>query len=295
MKILITGGSGILGQYLNMELSSTHNILTLYNTNPGNCTLFPSAKLDIKDGNSLTNIFKEFNPDIVIHAAAITKAVAADELPAKLVYEINVNATKRIAQLCDMHGSKLIYFSTDLVYGGYRGADLDENSKLVPISLYAETKLMGEVKIKEVFDNYIILRTGLLYGFGLNHSSCHFHYMYNALRNGKSVNLFYDQYRSPLELMDAATLIGKMVNVDVKNATINFGGPGRLSRYELGGILCEKFGFDNNLLNKISMYDSEIKYRVEDVSMNINKMKSFGLIPQSAGEAVARLSELNDI
>jgi dTDP-4-dehydrorhamnose reductase len=51
---------------------------------------------------------------------------------------------------------------------------LNEESKLIPVSLYAETKLMGEIKIKETFDNYLILRIALLYGFGLGKKKNHF-------------------------------------------------------------------------------------------------------------------------
>lgn len=71
----------------------------------------------------------------------------------------------------------MIYISTDLVYAGYRGSFLKEDAKLIPASLYAETKLVGEMKVKESTDNYLILRTALLYGFGLNHSKCHFQNM----------------------------------------------------------------------------------------------------------------------
>ncbi|MCK7523235.1 MAG: sugar nucleotide-binding protein [Ignavibacteriales bacterium] len=53
-----------------------------------------------------------------------------------------------MAELCEKFNSKLIYTSTDLVYAGYRGSMLKEDAKLIPVSLYAETKLMGEIKIQ---------------------------------------------------------------------------------------------------------------------------------------------------
>lgn len=100
-----------------------------------------------------------------------------------------MGATENIAQLCDKFRSKLIYTSTDLVYAGYRGSMLKEDAKLNPVSLYAETKLMGEIKIQETFDNYLILRTALLFGLGLNHSKNHFHQMFMDLKQGKRVKL----------------------------------------------------------------------------------------------------------
>ena len=75
MKVLITGGSGLLGQYLNILLSSKFNILTLYNSNVGNCKDYNSLRLNICDYNSLLNAFKDFRPDTVIHTAAISHPI----------------------------------------------------------------------------------------------------------------------------------------------------------------------------------------------------------------------------
>ena len=66
MKILITGGSGLLGEYLNIELSQKHQILTLYNSSFGNCKDFDSAKLDITNQSSLQNVFNDYKPNVVI-------------------------------------------------------------------------------------------------------------------------------------------------------------------------------------------------------------------------------------
>ena len=156
MRILITGGSGFLGQYLNLELSKNHEIATLYNHNQRNCADYKNFQADICDRKKLLIIFNEFKPKVVVHAASISTPQQAEALPTKIVYETNVSATKNIAELCLQFNSKLIYTSTDLVYAGYRGSYLKEDAKLIPISLYAETKLMGEEKIKSTFNNCII-------------------------------------------------------------------------------------------------------------------------------------------
>ncbi len=215
-KILITGGSGFLGQYLNIELFKKYNFLTLYDSNIGNCFHFNSQRVDITNYKTLDKIFSEFMPDIVIHLAAISSVKKADKLPQSKVFEINVKATNEIAKLCDKFGSKLIYISTDLVYAGYRGSFLKEDAKLIPASLYAETKLMGENKIQNVFDHFIILRMALLYGFGLNHSKNHFQEIYYKLKNEKSVDLFIDQFRTPLSVIDSARMISEICSLNIK-------------------------------------------------------------------------------
>ena len=286
MKILITGGSGLLGQYLNIALSSRHNILSIYNSNSGNCKEYNSIKLDICDNASLIKVFNDFKPDVVVHTAAYSKSILSDGISPKSVYVINVTATKHIAELCEKFKSKLIYTSTDLVYAGYRGSMLNEDAKLLPASLYAETKLMGEVKIRETFDNFIILRTALLLGFGLNHSKNHFQNIYSDLQNGKTVKLFTDQYRSPISLIEAARIICELASSDIKTEIINFGGLERVSRYGLGERLCEIANFDKNLLTKITMDDATEVAKVEDVSMNTNKLRSFGFIQKTLDEMI---------
>lgn len=296
MKILITGGGGLLGQYLNIELSAAYDVFSLYHNNIGNCKEFTSEKADITDYQQLKKLFIDFLPDAVIHNAAVSNPQMASKMNSKVVYAINVDSTKNIAELCKNNNAKLIYTSTDLVYAGYRGSMLKEDAKLIPISLYAETKLMGEVKIQEIFDNYLILRVALLYGFGLNpayrqagNAKNNFHEMYDNLKNNKRVKLFYDQYRTPISLKEIARVINQLCGTDIKNEIINTGGKERVSRVELGEILCEEAGFDKTLIDKISMNELKDIPMAADVSMNIDKLQSYGIKLKSIEESIKEI------
>lgn len=289
MKVLITGGSGFLGQYLNIALSEQHQILTIYFHKSGNCNQFNSLQLDLRNFSELRKIFENFLPEVVVHTAAVSDTILNSNISPKDVFDINVNVTEEIAKLCNELNTKLIYTSTDLVYAGYRGSYLKEDAKLIPVSLYAETKLVGEVKIKQTFNNYLILRVALLFGFGLNHSRCHFQFLFEQLRNNKTVKVFTDQFRSPISVIEAARLINEIIIKDISGEVINFGGNERVSRYELAERLCEIAGFDKNLLIKIKLDDLPELPKVEDVSMDINKLKSYGLIPKQLDEMIVEV------
>ena len=293
MKILITGGSGLLGQYLNIELAKQNQILTIYNSNIGNCNEFNSIKADILNFDTIEKLFDDFNPDVVIHTAAVTSTIPDKSISSKHIFDLNVTATLKIAELCKKYKSKLIYTSTDLVYAGYRGSMLTEDAKLIPVSIYAETKLMGEIKIQETFDNFIILRTALLFGFGLNHSMNHFHKMYKALTDVKPVKLFIDQFRTPISLIEAAKVISELIQLDIKSEIINLGGPERISRYELGIRLCEIAGLDKNLLQQIKMDDIKNLPKVADVSLNTDKLQSLGIKTKSLDEMISETIKKN--
>lgn len=286
MKILITGGSGLLGQYLNMVLSEEFSILTIFNKNPGNCLFFDSLKIDINNISNFEYVIKKFSPDVIVHTAGFTRPEIADKLSYKEVYKLNAEVTKFIALKCDSLKAKIIFTSTDLVYDGNQGEYLGENAKLNPISSYADTKLKAETEIKKVFDNYVILRTSLLYGIGLYHSVNNFSSMLKNFREGKPSRLFRDQYRTPLSLMNAADMVKNIIKSDIKNETFNFAGMTRVSRAELGEILCDAGGFNKNLIERISMNDMPEIQKVYDVSLNTDKLKSLGLKQKSIEESI---------
>ncbi len=292
-KILVTGGSGLLGQYLNRSVSKNYEILTTYNNHTGNCRDFLSKKIDLLNKEDLKILFQNFNPEIVIHTAAITNPVPKENQSAKDYFDVNVTVTKNIASLCESFNSKLFYISTDLVYAGYRGSFLKEDAKLIPASLYAETKLVGESKVKEFTDNYLIIRTSLLYGFGLNHSRCHFHFMFDELKNKRPVKLFSDQFRTPVSLIDASTIITNLVEMELKEETINLGGLERVSRYELGEMLCSIAGFDKNLLQKTTTDEIPNYPNVTDVTLNIDKLKLSGVSARNIEENILDLIRNN--
>jgi len=296
MKIIITGGSGLLGQYLNIYLNREHSILTVYNNSVGNCTEYNSLKTDLNNTYYLSEVIKEFRPDILIHTAAVSRPEECDKLSYEYVIKINYNLTELLSEYCNKIKCRLIFTSTDLVYDGDTNKIQDESSIPKPVSLYAQTKLDSENFIRENSNDYLILRTSLLYGIGLNGSSCNFHNMLISFKKGEKVRLFYDQYRTPLSLHNSAEIIDEIAKSDIKNVTMNFGGSERISRSELGEMVCRKFNFDLDLIEKTSLKESVTKNKVIDVSMNTDMLRSFGFSQMSIEESLEKIqSEIDAI
>ncbi|MGE5682052.1 MAG: sugar nucleotide-binding protein, partial [Bacillota bacterium] len=149
-KVLITGGGGFLGQYLNIEFSKQFEVLSVYHNNSGNAGEYKSVSVDITDKDKMKLLFETFRPEVVIHTASVSNNELAAKMSFQRVIDINVNATEHIAELSGKYNSRLFYTSTDLVYDGSQGAMLKETSELNPVSLYAQTKLEGEKRIKDV-------------------------------------------------------------------------------------------------------------------------------------------------
>ncbi len=281
----------MLGQYLNLTLAKEFEILILYHTHAGNAIRFNSVKGDLCDFRFLQSTLRAFHPDVVLHNAAISNAEVADRVGKKKTFCVNVGATRIIAEICEELEANLIFNSTDLVYADSNGELLDEEAPLNPLSYYAESKLLAEEAIQKSTANYLILRNALMYGFGLNHSRNHFHGMFEKLKAGEKVPLFIDQFRTPLELSNAAELIRELIRKGITCEILNFGGPVRLSRFQLGEKVCEVFSFDKSLLVSSSLEKSNLKYKVRDVSMNISKLRSLGLAPKKSEVALEDLRE----
>lgn len=291
LKVLITGGGGLLGQYINIAVSGRYETLTVYGTNKGNCGDFNNRQADLTNFSELSGIWREFMPDVTIHTAALSRPEICEALSLQEVRKVNVQMTENLASLSAENGSLLIFTSTDLVYDGNSGGMLSEDAKINPESRYAESKVLAEEAVRRKAERHVILRTSLLYGLGLNHSTNNFDATYRKFLNGETASLFRDQYRTPLALHDAADLISRIPETFSTNETLNFGGKERVSRAGLGEKLCEAAGFDTRLIKSISMDEITGLIKVPDVSMNTDRLNSFGLHQQSIEESIKQILE----
>lgn len=148
MKILLLGGSGLLGrelQKINPELRAPSH-----------------QELDITDQNQLaTFVSKGWIPDVVINAAAVTDNREVEKNPSGAI-AVNIIGAANAAWLASETGARYVYLSTDYIYKGDRG-NYKETDEILPFNLYAWTKLGGECSAVAV-KNHLIIRTS----FGKN-------------------------------------------------------------------------------------------------------------------------------
>lgn len=142
MKILITGGSGLFGTYFAKLytdiIAPTH------------------AELDIMDATSIAKALEKYQPDVVLHAAALTGPIRCDERSIDAM-NINIVGTANIVKVCAERNIRLVYISTDYVFRGDRG-NYGEEDELLPQNYYAWTKLGGECVVR-AHKNALIVRT----------------------------------------------------------------------------------------------------------------------------------------
>lgn len=162
-RVLIVGSSGMLGCDLFSELRKSHEVYGADLVPSSQLLVVRSLKCDITSKKSISDVFSKVKPDVVIHAAAWTD-VDGCELDPKKAYRINRDGTANVALACKNHKSALIYISTDFVFNGKKKTSYRESDRPAPLGVYADSKLAGELEIKDILTNYFIIRTSWLYG-----------------------------------------------------------------------------------------------------------------------------------
>jgi dTDP-4-dehydrorhamnose reductase len=274
LTILITGGSGFAGRNLIRRISPFAKVYSTWHTHVvEEGQSIKSVKLDITNSEEVQKVISDISPEIIIHAAAIANLKLCRENQSKS-YEVNVRGTYNIARAAEKAGARMIYISSDLVFDGsrsyYKEEDIPE-----PICYYGKTKYEGEKIVASVNSNYCITRSALIYGYGLGLSQPFSQVIIEKLSHGISVELYKDEYRSPIYIKNFCDIIFEISLNDQIHGLYNICGTQRLSRFDLGLKISELFGFDKRLIIPVLVSNSALnEIRPRDCSMKNSKLKA---------------------
>ncbi|MCR5099074.1 MAG: dTDP-4-dehydrorhamnose reductase [Lachnospiraceae bacterium] len=196
-KILLTGCQGQLGRAIRLEYADKADfMLTELSAEEG------ISALDIADLDQVRSAVSAFSPDVIINCAAYTN-VDGCEKNYDLAYSANAVGPKNLATAAAESGCRLVHISTDYVFRGDGIRPYVETDEPDPISAYGRTKLAAETSIREIFDDYLILRTAWLYGEGKNFVRT----MLAVAENHDEVSVVCDQKGSPTSASELAAMI----------------------------------------------------------------------------------------
>lgn len=270
MRVLITGGSGLLGRALisasiNMGIDS----MPAYHSNPIGRT---SVKIDIMDLHGVERALREIEPDCVIHAAALTNVDLCENDPTR-AWAINADATKNVADACNDEGAKVIYISTDYVFDGQNGP-YSEEAIPHPINVYGESKLAGE-KFTMAYPGNVVARVCVLYGAGRPNFVT---WVIDSLRKNVPITAVTDQYNTPTYIGNCAQALLTMCKLDLRGI-YHVSGRERMNRYDFAHKIAEVFGLNENLIKSAtSTILHQRAKRPRDSSLNVEKAeKALGM------------------
>jgi dTDP-4-dehydrorhamnose reductase len=206
ITVLITGAQGQVGNEFRF-LSFTHPQFRFIMTDVEN--------LDITKPQQVMRFFEHNTPQYVVNCAAYT-AVDKAETNIPMATRINVNGARNIAKACKALDINMIHISTDYVYHNNQNTPFKETDKTSPQSIYAKTKLRGDIAALKFNPKTLVLRTSWVYGiYGHN-------FVKTMLRLGKEreqLNVVFDQIGTPTNARDLARTVLHII-ADIHNQKV---------------------------------------------------------------------------
>ncbi|MCY7328627.1 MAG: dTDP-4-dehydrorhamnose reductase [Saprospiraceae bacterium] len=199
--ILVTGGHGQLGQCF-QQISAQH---------PKYSFIFNDFnELDITDRKAVSRFFEARRTEKIrwcINCAAYTAVDKAETEPER-AKQINVTGAKNLAAACAAQGIPFIHLSTDYVYHNQQNTPFCEGDPVRPKSVYARTKLDGDLAALRANPLTMIIRTSWVYSqFGHN-------FVKTMLRLGAekpTLKVVFDQIGTPTYAPDLAAAIWQVI------------------------------------------------------------------------------------
>lgn len=290
-RIMVTGSNGLLGQKItdlslldpDIELIASSIGPNRHNIKDG----YVYEELDILDMDRLNEIVEMYQPDAIIHTAAMTN-VDACEVERSKCYALNVQAVINLVDVCEKWDIQLIHLSTDFIFDGENGPYTEE-AEPNPLSYYGETKLESELILKNSSCRWAILRTIIVYGIVNDMSRSNIVlWAKAALGKGEPINVVNDQWRMPTLAEDLALCCILAVK---KNASgvFNVSGKDLMSILEIVERVADYYGLDKSLIRAISAESlNQTAKRPKKTGFILDKaIDELGYKPHSFEEGIA--------
>ena len=149
MNILVTGGAGYVGSIVTEELlRGTHQVIVVDNLEQGHKgAVLPKAEFviaNIRDAQSLDDIFRRFKIDAVMHMAAETVVEYSMTDPKRYFQNNVVGGINLLDTMLKHNVYKFMFSSSAAVYGEPQSTPIEEDHPKVPVNSYGESKLIFE-------------------------------------------------------------------------------------------------------------------------------------------------------
>ncbi len=309
-RVIVTGGAGFIGsclvklllkkKYIVLNLDKLSYAGTLHNLDEVRTNKnYSFIKVDICDQKRLEKIILKFKPHAVFHVAAETHVDNSIENPRKFIKN-NIVGTfslleilRRYDNLKKVNNLKIIYVSTDEVYGSINGnKKFTEKSQIKPNNPYSASKASGQHLARSWFKTFKlpIIVTNCSNNFGpFQHKekfipkiilSCFKNKQIPIYGNGKNI-------RDWIYVEDHCLALITILNKGVVGEVYNIGNNYELKNIDIVKIICKtidkQIGKKTNSFNLVK-YINDRKGHDFRYAINSNKLKKIGWKPKNSFE-----------
>jgi UDP-glucose 4-epimerase len=285
MNIVVTGGSGFIGQHIAEKLASEGNKITVIDKRKNKWPFLHKnihlVEENIRNYKKINTHFK--NVDYVFHQAALVSVPESIKKPNETIDD-NIKGTVNILKASQENNvKKVIFASSCAIYGSNTKIPLEEKDEAFPLSPYAISKLTAEYFLKMYNEESKVKTTSLryfnVYGPRQDYSSQYSAvipiFINNALKN-KDIIIYGDgdQTRDFIYVEDIVRANKLVMNKgDGKSFNVGFGE--KISINDLAIKIIELTGSDSKIIHKKGR-EGEIKHSLADIS----KISKIGFKPK---------------
>ena len=274
-KILITGAKGFFGTRFINRYQGEFEILGL-----------DVEQLDITDNQAVITTFADFQPDYVIHAAAIAVTDFCNKHP-DVAHKVNVQGAINVAKACKEHGTKLVFISTEQVFNGNpEKGPYSELDQPVPDTVYGQNKLEAEQELASILDEMWVLRFTWLFGLPERNTTINPNVVWNTLQalvNGRVMHERRNEFRGLTYVHELIEQFPKIFTIPY--GTYHTGAHNPASRYEIAEHILTELGQQERLNELLEAADAP---KTRDVRLDTSKLADQGVVFTESKDAITK-------
>ena len=289
MKILITGGSGLLATNWALIARKQHDVVLGLHNRKISLSNVVTQPLSLEPAGQLEADLSSIKPDLVVHTAGATSVEWCEANP-EAAQHTNVTLTTNLARACADLQIPLVHISTDHLFAG-DAALVDETCPPMPQNVYGRTKAEAEQRTLEHHPSALIVRTNF-FGWGTGYRQSFTDRIIFQSRAGQRLKLFEDVFFTPI-LIEILVLAVQDLVANHSSGILHVVGDERISKYDFGLAVANQFGLDLGLIEASRITDQpDLVQRPND--MSLSNSKACGLLGRSLGSISTQLHALQE-
>ena len=185
-----------------------------------------TERVEVRDEPAVRAHLERLRPDAVVHTAYRQDPAEA--------WATNVDGSEHVARAAAAAGARLVHLSTDVVFGGRKGAPYVEADPTDPVTDYGRTKAEAERRVAGAHPGALLVRTSLIVGGPGGEPSKH----ERAASDG-AASWYVNEIRSPVQVDDLAAALLELLVDHAVTGPLHVAGADPVSRHELAELAAD--------------------------------------------------------
>ncbi len=289
MRILITGGTGLLGLNWAATMRAQHEVVLGTHRRGAQLRGTRTLALAYDEPSSFAHVLSALRPDLIVNAAGLSSVDDCEGAP-QAAMAVNAVLAERVAAAAQRLGIALAHISTDHVFAGDQAMHA-EGDRPAPVNAYARSKLEGERCVAASCPAALIVRTNF-FGWGHAQRQSFSDWILAGLRAGRPLTMFSDVFVTPILASRLAAAVHELLAAGAKGI-VHVAGDERVSKHAFATRLAAAFGLPADAIQEGRFAEAKLAApRPRD--MSLSNQRARGILGRPLGGLDEQLAELRE-